>query len=122
MNMVAIIGNVASEPELRHTAGGRAVCHMRIAVSRAGGDAADFFDVVTWERQAEIVAEYCAKGRRIAVEGRLHHSTWETEGQKRSKVEIVAHRVELLGSRNESTAASDTQETPTPVEEGNPFV
>ena len=95
---------------------------MRIAVSRTGGDAADFFDVVTWERQAEIVAEYCAKGRRIAVEGRLHHSTWETEGQKRSKVEIVAHRVELLGSRNESTAASDTQETPTPVEEGNPFV
>jgi single-strand DNA-binding protein len=54
--------------------------------------------VVAWERQAEVCAEYVQIGRRVGVEGRLHHSTWEVEGSKRSKVEVVAHRVSLLGA------------------------
>ncbi|MCB0880525.1 MAG: single-stranded DNA-binding protein, partial [Thermoleophilia bacterium] len=59
MNIVAIIGNVASEPELRHTSQGRAVCSFRVAVSRPGdASTADFFDVVAWERQAEICKQY----------------------------------------------------------------
>jgi len=97
MNLVCVIGNVAAAPELRHTAAGRAVCSFRVAVSRPGSADADFFDVVTWERQAEVCAEYLSVGRRVGIEGRLHHSSWESEGERRSKVEIVAHRVELLG-------------------------
>ena len=99
MNMVALVGNLASEPELRHTANGRAVCTFRVAVSRVGGEQADFFTVVAWERQAEVCREYLTLGRRVGVEGRLHHSTWEVEEGSRSKVEVVAHRVELLGNR-----------------------
>ena len=99
MNVVALVGNIASAPELRHTAKERPVCTFRLAVSRVGVEQADFFTVVAWERQAEICAEYLTVGRRVAVEGRLHHSTWEQDGTKRSKVEIIAHRVELLGPR-----------------------
>lgn len=103
MNLVAIIGNVASDPELRHTPSGKAVCTFRVAVSRPGGDEADFFGVVAWERQAEVCSEYLTKGRRVGVEGRLHHSTWQTEsGDKRSKVEVVANRVQLLGPPKDS--------------------
>lgn len=95
--MVALIGNVASAPDLRYTPGGRAVCSFRMAVSRPGNDQADFFTVVAWERQAEVCHEHLTTGRKLAVEGRLHHSTWEVnDGAKRSKVEIVAHRVQLL--------------------------
>lgn len=109
MNMVAIIGNVASEPELRETASGRKVCSFRLAVSRPGGDEADFFTIVAWERQAEVCAEYLSVGRRVGVEGRLHHSTWETEDGKRSKVEVVAHRVQMLGARKD---AEQKEESP----------
>lgn len=101
MNIVALIGNAASDPELRYTAAGKAVCNVRIAVNRGGGDEADFFTVVCWERQAEVVNEYVQKGRKVGIEGRLAHKTWEAQdGSKRSAVEIVAHRVELLGSRD----------------------
>lgn len=104
MNLVAVIGNVAAQPELRYTTAGRAVCSFRLAVSRPGGEQADFFTVITWERQAEVCNEYLTTGRRVGVEGRLHHATWESDGSRRSTVEIVATRVDLLGRpRSEST-------------------
>jgi single-strand DNA-binding protein len=105
MNVVALVGNLATDPELRHTSADRAVCTFRLAVSRPGGKEADFFTVVAWERQAEVCKEYLSVGRRVAVDGRLHHSTWQVEegegkpASRRSKVEVVAHRVELLGSK-----------------------
>lgn len=112
MNVVALIGNLAADPELRYTQGGRAVCSFRVAISRPGGDHADFFTVVAWERQAEVCSEYLTKGRRVGVEGRLHHSTWEVEGERRSKVEIVATRVELLGGpRKDGDRELDQAET-----------
>ncbi len=107
MNCVALIGNVATEPELKKTPSGRSVCSFRFAVSRPGGDQADFFTVVTWERQAEVVAQYAGIGRRIAVEGRLHHSTWQVEGQRHSRVEIVASRVQLLSARRATVEPVD---------------
>jgi single-strand DNA-binding protein len=113
MNVVALIGNVATEPEIRTTAAGRRVCTFRLAISRPGGEFADFFTVVTWERQAEVCAEYLTIGRRVSVEGRLHQSTWEVEGgERRSACEVVASRVGLLGVRREHTPepAEDAQE------------
>jgi len=99
MNLVALIGNAATDPEMKYTPEGRAVCDFRIAVSRPGGDEADFFTVVTWERQAEIVNEYVTKGRRVGVEGRLHHTSWPSEDGPKTKVEIIASRIELLGKK-----------------------
>jgi single-strand DNA-binding protein len=103
MNVVALVGNLATDPELRVTSGNRPVCTFRVAVSRPNGTDADFFTVVAWERQAEVCKQYLAVGRRVAIDGRLHHSTWEVEEgegkpkSRRSKVEIIAHRVEMLG-------------------------
>lgn len=108
MNIVALIGNLATDPELRHTANGRAVCTFRIAVSRASGDQADFFTVVTWERQAEVCQQYLTIGRRVAIEGRMHHVSWEAADGRRSRVEVIAHRVHMLGAprRGEPVEAS----------------
>lgn len=104
MNIVALVGNLATDPEIRVTEGKRKVCTFRLAVSRSDGTTADFFTVVAWERQAEVCAEYLSVGRRVAIDGRLHHSTWQIEStdpdkkpERRSKVEVIAHRVEMLG-------------------------
>ena len=100
MNVVALIGNVSAGPELRYTPSGRAVCTFRIAVARSGGGDADFFTIVAWERQAEVCAEYLTVGRRVGIEGRLHHVVVPDthEDETRSRVEVVANRVQLLGS------------------------
>lgn len=100
MNIVAIIGNVASDPELRHTEQGRAVCSFRVAVARTGdAQQADFFDVIAWERQAEICSTYLNVGRRVAVQGRLHGRVHEMEeGGRRTSCELIACRIELLGA------------------------
>jgi len=106
MNLVALIGNVASEPELRYTGSGKAVCSFRLAISRPGGTEADFFTIVTWERQAEVCDRYLYIGRRVGVEGRLHQTAAvRTDSEyKRSKTEVVAHRVQLLGAPRQTDA------------------
>jgi single-strand DNA-binding protein len=94
MNLVALIGNVATDPEITY-ANGKGTCTFRIAVSRPGGEQADFFNVSTTERQAEVCNEYLSMGRRVGIEGRLAHVPSESG----SMVEIVASRVQLLGAR-----------------------
>lgn len=95
MNIVAVVGNVASEPELRHTPQGRAICTFRVAVSRPGGEEADFFTVAARERQAEVCQQFLTIGRRVSVEGCMHCRVLDGEPQ-RTSVEIVASRIELL--------------------------
>lgn len=115
MNIVALVGNLATDPECRTVSGERKVCTFRLAVSRTNGQEADFFTVVAWERNAEVCESYLSIGRRIAITGRLHHSTWEVESgvegeaaKRRSRVEVVAHRIDLLGApKRESKPADD---------------
>lgn len=98
MNIVALVGNLATDPEFRRTNGEHALCTFRLAVSRSNGTDADFFTVVTWDRQAEVCRDHLSIGRRVAVEGRLHHSTWTAEDDtRRSRVEVIAHRVHMIG-------------------------
>jgi single-strand DNA-binding protein len=97
MNTVILIGNLASDVELREFGEDKRLATFRLAVDRGSkNDEADFFRIAVWDRQAQLCAEYLAKGRRIGIEGRLRYRTWEDEGQKRSSVEVVAHRVEFL--------------------------
>ncbi len=112
MNIVAIIGNVASEPELRHTEQGRAVCSFRVAVARPADDQqADFFEVVAWERQAEMCKHFLDIGRRIAVQGRMHCRVHDDAQQvRRTNVELVACRVELLSSIPRSSTATSAEQ------------
>ena len=101
-NTVNIVGNVTRDPELRFTPSGQAVANFGVAVNRRWqnrqtqewGEAVSFFDVTCWGQLAENVAESVQKGTRVVVDGRLDQRSWETEqGDKRSKVEIVADEV-----------------------------
>ncbi len=98
-NTVTITGNATREPELRYTPSGQAVASFGVAVNRRWQnrqtqeweEAVSFFDVTAWSQLAENIAESVAKGTRVTVTGRLDQRSWETpEGDKRSKVEIVA--------------------------------
>ncbi len=103
MNTVALIGNLASEVELKDVGDDKKVANFLLAVDRPGQDAgADFIRVSTWNRQAETCAEYLAKGARVAVDGRLRSRSWEEDGKRRTAVEVVANRVQFLDSRREA--------------------
>ena len=120
MNTWIGIGRLASDPELRYTPQGTAVAHMRLAVPRpTSGDDADFFDVVVWDKQAEACAEHLHKGRRVAVDGSLRQQTWtdEESQQRRSRVEIVAGRVEFLDAprRADQPAEHEQEQEPAPA-------
>lgn len=106
MNHVVLIGRLARDPELRFTAGsGKAVATFSIAVDRpfSKEKEADFFRVVVWGKQAEHCANYLAKGRLVAVEGRLQNNNFETQtGEKRYTTEVIADRVEFLDRGNKN--------------------
>jgi single-strand DNA-binding protein len=109
INRVVLVGNLTRDPELRHTPGGTAVCSLRIAVNTRRKDAStgewtdkpNYFDVSVFGNQAESAAQYLAKGRPIAVDGRLEWREWEAQdGTKRQAVEVVADSVQFLGGRD----------------------
>jgi single-strand DNA-binding protein len=98
VNVVTLIGNLATEVELREVGPEKKVASFVLAADRAGRDSgADFVRVSAWDRQAELCAEYLGKGRRIAIDGRLKSRSWEDEGKRRSGIEVVARRIEFLG-------------------------
>jgi single-strand DNA-binding protein len=97
MNTVSLIGNLATEVELRDVGEDKKVASFLLAVNRGGRDAgADFVWIAAWERQGELCAEYLTKGQRVGIDGRLRSHTWEEEGKRRDRVEVVAHRVDFL--------------------------
>ena len=114
INRVVITGNLTRDPELRSTGGGTAVCSLRVAVNtrrkdQSSGEWVDkpnYFDVTVWGQQGENCAQYLAKGRPVAVDGRLEWREWETpEGNKRQAVEVVADSVQFLGGRGDGDGA-----------------
>ncbi len=103
INQVILMGNLTRDPELRTTPSGQSVCSFSLAVNRSWQgqdgsqqDAVDYFDVTAWGKLGELVNQYMAKGRKCLVQGRLSQRSWEQEGQKRSKVEVVANDVTFL--------------------------
>ena len=99
--VIQIVARLTTEPTLDER-GGTQVGRLRLAVQRQRGKdgedrGADFIDVTVFGRQAETCAKYLAKGRRVAVEGHLHHSEWKAEdGASRQKLEVIARSVEFL--------------------------
>src|SRR6476659_5098767 len=124
-NQVVLMGNLTRDPELRQTPNGQQVCSFSLALNRSykGSDgnwqeATDYIDVVAWGPLGERVAQYLSKGRPCLVNGRLQSRSWEQDGQKRSKVEVVAQDVTFLGGGAEggnggsnSAASSSTTST-----------
>ena len=117
MNKVFLIGRLSRDPELRHTTSGMAVCQINVAVSRrtgAGRDPeTDFINVVVWDKQAENVSKYLAKGRQVAVEGRIQTRSYDNnEGKKTYVTEVVANNVEFLGSVSDNSRQQNIDENP----------
>jgi single-strand DNA-binding protein len=109
INRVVLTGNLTRDPELRATSGGLSVCKLGVAVNtrRKNSDGQweekpNYFRVTVFGRQAESCANYLKKGRAVAIDGRLEWSSWETEGQKRESIDIIADTVQFLGGRDEA--------------------
>lgn len=100
MNNVCIIGNLTKDVELRYTPQGTAVGQFSIAVNELK-DEVSFFEVVCFGKTAENCQQYIAKGSKVGVSGRLKQDRWEKDGQKRSKVRVIAQRVEFLNKKRE---------------------
>lgn len=114
VNQVTLMGNLTRDPEVRQTPTGQSVCSFSLALNRAYKDkndqwqeATDFIDVVAWGPLGERVAQYLSKGRRALVQGRLQSRSWEQDGAKRSKVEVLASDVTFLDGRGDEGGASN---------------
>lgn len=116
VNQVILLGNLTRDPELRQTPNGNSVCNFGIALNRAYKDqsgnwqeATDFVNCVAWGPLAERVDQYLSKGRRVLVQGSLRSSSWEQDGQKRSKLEVWANDVTFLDGRGNDNDSGSSQ-------------
>ena len=116
INTLTIIGRLVRDPEaIAYTSGGTARLNISVAVNRRekrGGDWSDrasFFDITIWGKTAENIKPYLVKGKQIAVEGYLDQQRWEKDGQKFSRVCIVANNVQLLGGKDGAREATPQQ-------------
>jgi single-strand DNA-binding protein len=107
-NRVILIGNLTRDPELRYLQSGMAVVDLGLAVNdkrkNANGEWIEettFIDVTVWGRTAEVAGEYLTKGSPVFIEGRLKLDTWESEGQKRSKLKVVCEKMQLIGGKGQ---------------------
>ena len=132
VNSVFLMGNLTSDPALRHTPSGMAVTDLRLAISDnyrnkevAEVQSTCFIDAGVWGAQAENCVKYTAKGSAVMVEGRLQFDQWETpQGEKRSKHRVRAARVQFLGPIKEKTAEDRPEARMAAVEadeDGIPF-
>ena len=138
-NRVVLVGNITREIALRYTQSGTAVTDIGLAINERkknqSGEWVDdpqFIDITLWGRTAEVAGEYLGKGAPILIEGRLKLETWESDGQKRSKLKVVGERMQMLGkpktdsnkADQNDVAAGSTDDTPVVAgvtEEGVPF-
>ncbi|HOR23098.1 single-stranded DNA-binding protein [Candidatus Saccharibacteria bacterium] len=118
-NQVTLMGNLTRDPELRTIPSGQSVCSFSLALNRSYKNAdgewqetTDYVDVTAWGALGERVAQYVTKGRPVLVSGRLQSRSWEQDGQKRSKVEVVAQDVTFLGSRGSSDSVDSDSDQP----------
>jgi len=128
INRVCITGNLTRDPELRQSASGMSILKMGIAVndrrknpqSGEWEDLPNFFDVTMFGTRAESVSRFLSKGSKLAIEGKLRWSQWENpDGDKRSKVEIIADDIEFMSSRGEGSGSGGggSYSAPAPAKE-----
>lgn len=118
LNRISVMGRIGKDLELRRTQSGKAVTSFPIAVDRDGKDAGtDWFDVVAWERTAEFAAQYCAKGRKVVVDGRLQSRKWDDkDGNKHTTVEVIADKVYFGDSKRQEEPAAYSPASSSPCE------
>lgn len=134
INRVVLTGNLTTDPELRSLPSGTSVCELRVACNsrrkdQASGEWVDkpnYFNVKVWGAQGENAARYLAKGRPVAIDGRLDWREWETQdGAKRQAIDIIADSVQFLGSREDPSGGGGfagngiSKGSDIPVDEGD---
>lgn len=125
LNVVAIMGRLAADPQLRQTTTGKNVASFRIACDRGRRDAngqsqADWLDVVAWDRTAEFVCKYFQKGSLIAIDGRLQSRSYQDKnGNNRTAIEIVANNVNFAAPKS-ANAAPMAAPAPRPAAQAAP--
>jgi len=108
MNSVHIIGRLTSDPEV--SSNEKAPVKFGVAVDRVGSEDTDFFDVAAWGKLGEAVAQHMTKGRQVAVQGRLRQERWDNgDGERRSRIQIIADQVDFLGTRPPGAEASSQE-------------
>ena len=112
MNKVLLTGRLTRDPEMRALASGKHVTQFSVATNEyagAGKERAEYHNIVTWDRLAEICGRYLGKGQQIALEGRIQTRTWDDEkGARHWKTEIVANSVEMLSGRKKKDYAAES--------------
>lgn len=124
INHAVVAGNVTRDPELRATKGGTAVLGFGIACNESRKnqqtgeweDYPNFFEVTVFGTRAESLGKIIHKGMKVTVDGKLHYSSWEKDGQKRSKVEIVANEVELPPRQRPADGSSQSEQPMQPAQ------
>jgi len=109
MNVVTLIGNLATDVELKDVAEGKRVGSFLLAIDRPSKDGgADFVRITVWDRQADLCGRFLGKGKRVGLDGRLRSRSWQdTDGARRTAVEVVANRVEFLSPPDGGAAPAD---------------
>lgn len=127
MNSVTLIGNVATEIDVRHPNAELTVASFLVAVDRGvksddpNAQTADFVKVTTWNGTAKACAEYLGKGKRVGITGQLRSSRYEKNGEQRYSLEVRANRVEFLSPREGNAPATSSPATPEPSDDDIPF-
>lgn len=122
LNKVLLVGNLTRDPELRETGNGKKLTEIGLAVNRrfkaeggADKDEVCFINVVAWGKQAEAVCQFCKKGSRVFIEGRLQYDSWEKDGEKKSTIKVNAEKVQFIGKKADGEAkATDPREDDIP--------
>ena len=110
INSITITGRATKDTELRTTNSGKNVATISVAVN-GRQEEVSYFDVICWEKTAEIASQYITKGKQIAVDGRLQQRKWQdTDGANRYAVEIVANQLKLLGSSEGTQATAKSKD------------
>lgn len=118
MNNIVIIGRLGADPELKYTAAGKAVCNLRVAVDRRSKEeATDWFSVTVWERQAETCSQYLAKGKQVAIRGRMQSRKYtRQDGAEVTAWDLIAEDVQFIGPRED---AAPSQQQPRQQQQRN---
>lgn len=118
-NQAIVMGNLTRDPELRSTPGGQQVASFAVATNRTWvdgsgekKDAVEYHEIVAWGKLGELAAQYLGKGRKVMVIGRLQTQSWEKDGVKRSRTEIVASDINFLDRPGDAPAPSEHEDAP----------
>jgi len=113
MNSVTLVGRVGGDPDVKYFESGTVKSQFTLAVNRRKkDDAPDWFNCEAWGKTAEVIANYVTKGKQVAIKGHLKFDRWNDRhtGQERSRAVVHVDEIELLGSRSDTNAASETED------------